>query len=134
MKPKRPYLLRAMSEWILDSNMTPYVLVDATVDGVQVPLEHVQDGKIVLNLSPSAVRALDLGPDAVACDGRFGGRPFGIYLPMRAIVAIYAKESGEGMVFEDEAFPDPSPPAPGADGGPGSKPAAARVSHLKRVK
>lgn len=126
--PKRPYLLRALYEWIIDSGATPHVLIDATQEGVQVPSEHVQDGRIVLNISPSAVRGLNIGDQAIVCDGRFGGRSFGLYLPMTSVVAIYARESGEGMVFEPEAFddagvPEPEPPAPTPRGG-----------HLKRIK
>lgn len=130
--PRRPYLLRALYQWVLDSGNTPYVLIDATRPGVAVPAEHVDEGKIVLNLSPAAVRALDLGADAVSCEGRFGGRPFGLYLPMSSIVAIYARETGEGMVFEGETFDEPEPPAPGDPASDGSP--AVRGGHLKRVK
>jgi len=129
-KPKRPYLLRALYQWAVDSDLTPYVLVDAEVPGVVVPSEYVDDGKIVLNLSPSAVRNLVIDEHAVVCDSRFGGRPFALYLPMASLRAIYAKETGEGMRFEAESFPEPDP-----DGGPddsaGKSPGA---SHLKVVK
>ena len=103
MKAQRPYLLRALYEWIVDSDDVPYVLVKADVDGVQVPAEHVQDGQIVLNVGPSAVRDLVLGDDFVMCNGRFGGRDFELVLPMGSIAAIYSKSSGEGMVFPAEA-------------------------------
>ena len=128
--PKRPYLLRALYQWILDSNLTPYVLVDAELTGVVVPSEFVDDGKIVLNLSPAAVRNLVIEDSAVTCDSRFAGRPFALYLPMPSLRAIYAKETGEGMRFEAESFPDPEP-----DGDPddqGGK--ASGASHLKVVK
>lgn len=132
--PKRPYLLRALYDWIVDSELTPYLLVTVDQEAVQVPQEYVSEGKIVLNVSPMAVRDLDLGQDAVAFSGRFGGRPFPIHLPMASIQAIYAKETGEGMMFEPEHLdPDPSgpdseppdaePPAPPSGGG-----------HLKVVK
>lgn len=130
--PRRPYLLRALTDWILDSGHTPHVLVDATLPGVAVPPEHVKDGRIVLNLSPSAVRGLQIGREAVTCDGRFGGRAFSLYLPMASIVAVYARETGEGMVFEAESFAEPEPPAGGPS--PASGGASARTGHLKRVK
>jgi stringent starvation protein B len=134
-KPKRPYLLRAFYDWIVDSELTPYVLVNADVDGVAVPGEYVRDGKIVLNVSPSAVRELAMDDTALACNGRFGGRAFAIYLPMASIQAIYAKETGEGMVFEAETFPEPpdgggsGPDKSGDDSS--DKPAG---GHLKVVK
>lgn len=139
--PRRSYLLRAMMDWIIDCGHTPYVLVDATYQGVQVPTEHVQDGRIVLNFSATAVRGLGINRDAAFCDGRFGGRAFGIYLPMGSIIAIYARETGEGMVFEMEAFsappgPDPdTPPSGGADAaGPNPAASSAKGAHLKRIK
>jgi stringent starvation protein B len=121
-------------DWILDSGQTPYVLIDAAVPGVAVPPEHVKDGRIVLNLSPSAVRGLDIGRAAVTCDGRFGGRSFALYLPMASVVAIYARESGEGMVFESESFAEPEPPSDGPAPSGGSGASTARAGHLKRVK
>ncbi len=102
MKPQRPYLLKALYEWIVDSDEVPYILVDATVAGVQVPEQHVQDGQIVLNLGPSAVRDLFMDDQHVACGGRFGGRHFDIHLPMASILAIYARDTRQGMVFPDE--------------------------------
>ena len=126
-KAKRPYLLRALYDWIVDSELTPYVLVDAHADGVTVPSEHVQDGKIVLNVAPSAIGAFALDDHALTCDCRFGGRAFAVYLPMAAIQAIYAKETGEGMVFEAETMPAPPPP----DATPPPKPSS---NHLKIVK
>jgi stringent starvation protein B len=137
--PKRPYLLRALIDWMIDSGLTPYVLVDATVAGVTVPAEHVQDGRIVLNLSPSAVRSLRVDADAVTCDSRFGGRSFALYLPMASIAAVYARETGEGMVFEAESFPGPGGdnPGAGADGASGAPRTGSdgtRGGHLKRIK
>ena len=101
-QPKRPYLLRALYEWLVDSDLTPYLLVDAEVAQVQVPRDYVADGRIVLNISPSAIRNLTVGKDGVAFDGRFGGKPFAVYLPLSAVTAIYASETGEGMIFEAE--------------------------------
>ena len=116
-KPKRPYLLRALYDWIVDSDLTPYLLAVVESDAVQVPREYVSEGKIVLNVSPMAIRDLDLGLDAVTFSGRFGGRPFPVQIPMASVQAIYAKETGEGMMFEPE-YPQgdvsgsPEPPEP----------------------
>ena len=104
MKPRRPYLLRALYEWILDSDEVPNILVDTEVPGVVVPTEYVQDGQIVLNISPTAVKDLSLGNDYVMCFGRFSGRNFEIVLPIESIRAIYFRDSGQGLAFEDETF------------------------------
>ena len=101
-KPKRPYLLRALNDWIVDSELTPYLLVGVDSEAVHVPSEYVSEGKIVLNISPMAVRDLELGSDAVSFSGRFSGRPFPVYVPMANVLAIYAKETGEGMMFDPE--------------------------------
>ncbi len=132
-KPKRPYLLRAFYDWIVDSGLTPYVLVDASAEGVVVPREFVQEGKIVLNVSPNAVAQFSLDDTALSCNCRFGGKPFAVHLPMAGIQAIYAKESGEGMVFEPEVFP--GPPDRGPDRGPDEPPPKpSGGGHLKIVK
>ncbi len=102
MTPNRPYLLRAFYEWIVDNNCTPYLVVDATVAGVKVPLQHVKDGQIVLNISPGAVGNLLLGNDAVTFNARFSGNPFALYVPQRAVLAIYARENGAGTMFTPE--------------------------------
>lgn len=113
MTPSRPYLMRGLYEWILDNDSTPYVLVDANIMGVQVPMEFVNDGQIVLNVSPSAVRDLLINNDALSFNARFAGVPQNVYVPIVAVLAIYAKESGEGMVFGNEAgAPDPNDPEP----------------------
>ena len=102
MKPRRPYLLRALYEWIVDSGEIPNVLIDAEVEGVVVPKEHVRDGQIVLNISPQAVRNLNLGDDFVMCEGRFSGRSMELILPIISIRAIYCRDSGQGLAFDDE--------------------------------
>lgn len=102
MTPNRPYLLRAFFEWIVDNNCTPYLVVDATLPGVKVPLQHVKDGQIVLNISPGAVGNLLLGNDAVTFNARFSGNPFALYIPQRAVLAIYARENGAGTMFTPE--------------------------------
>ncbi|PVX40609.1 stringent starvation protein B [Pasteurella langaaensis DSM 22999] len=104
--PKRPYLLRAYYDWLLDNNLTPYLVVDATYYGVDVPQDYVKDGQIVLNLSPSAVGNLSLGNDAVEFSARFQGIPRNLYIPMGAAIAIYARENGDGVMFEPESYYD----------------------------
>ena len=115
MTPSRPYILRALYEWIVDNDCTPYVLVDASVADVMVPQQFVKDGQIVLNISPGAVMDLNIGNEAMAFNGRFGGVATDIYVPIAAVVGIYARENGQGMVFEPEDStgpPDEPPPDP----------------------
>jgi stringent starvation protein B len=113
MNPRRPYLLRALHEWIVDSNCTPHIVVDANQPGVEVPRPYVKDGKIVLNVSMSATSHLQLGNDEVSFSGRFGGMSMHVRVPIGAVLAIYARESGQGMIFSDEDLgPQPSPDAP----------------------
>lgn len=102
MTPNKPYLLRALNEWILDNGMTPHVLVDATVPGTFVPPAQISDGRIVLNVSPQAVRDLVLDNETLAFHARFGGKPFEVRVPVAAVLAVYAKETGKGMVFPRE--------------------------------
>jgi stringent starvation protein B len=104
-------LLRAMHEWMVDSGFTPHIVVDAAHAGGQVPAEHVKEGKIVLNVSHSATRDLVLGNDTVSFEARFGGAPLKIAVPVGAVMGIYARETGEGMLF-GEASPPTEPPAP----------------------
>ncbi|GEK13277.1 ClpXP protease specificity-enhancing factor [Aliivibrio fischeri] len=102
MMPRRPYLLRAFYEWIVDNELTPHLVVDATMNGVRVPEEFVQDGQIVLNVAPHSVGNLEMGNEAVTFNARFSGRPHSIILPLYAIQAIYARENGAGTMFEPE--------------------------------
>jgi len=102
MKPQRPYLLRALYEWIVDSGCTPHLLVDAERPGVAVPRSFVQDGRIVLNVAPRAVRGLDFHDAWVCFECRFGGAPMQVELPMASVLAIYARETGAGMAFEED--------------------------------
>ena len=97
--PSRPYLLRALHEWMSDNSLTPLVAVDATVQGVDVPQNFVQDGQINLNISNSAAQGLFIDDTAVSFSARFGGVPMQVYIPMAAILAIYARENGMGMGF-----------------------------------
>lgn len=104
-KAKRPYLLRALYDWLVDSSLTPYVLVSAEDETAMVPADYVNDGKIVLNISPSAVRGLVIDDAGLSFDGRFGGAPYPVSAPISSVLAIYAKETGEGMIFDPEEFP-----------------------------
>lgn len=132
MNSSRPYIIRALYEWILDNELTPYLLVNAELENVMVPGQYVKDGQIVLNISPSAVMRLDLANDAISFNGRFGGVATDIYIPVGAVVGIYARENGQGMVFDPEEPPEPPEPTPPeepdspGEGGkvkPGGKPA-----------
>lgn len=119
MTTSRPYLIRALYDWITENGCTPYMLVNALDEGVNVPQEHVQEGgRITLNLSPTAVRSLVLGNDAVEFSGRFAGVPRQILVPVGAVMGVYAKENGQGMTFGTDLAP-PDPPA--EPDGPGGK-------------
>lgn len=109
MRSSRPYLIRALNDWILDNDATPHIVVDAGLSGVQVPADYVANGQIVLNINPSAIQGLMLGDEAVEFTARFGGVPVSVYVPVYAVMAIYAKENGQGMVFGQEPG-DPDPP------------------------
>lgn len=102
MNSSRPYLVRALYEWIVDNDCTPHILVNAEYRAVQVPQGFATDGQIVLNVSPNAVRHLHMDNEAVSFEGRFGGVAHTLYVPVGAIVGIYARENGQGMVFDPE--------------------------------
>lgn len=104
--PKRPYLLRAYYDWLVDNSLTPYLVVDALYQGVEVPIEYVKDGQIVLNLSPNAVGNLNLGNDKIHFSARFQGIARNIVVPLGAALAIYARENGDGVMFEPESYYD----------------------------
>ena len=101
MTPSRPYLVRAIYEWLVDNNATPYLLVDATQANVRVPTQHVKDGKIVLNIAPHAVKDLFIRNEGISFSARFGGVPMMVSAPMAAVAAIYARENGQGMFFDN---------------------------------
>lgn len=105
--PQRPYLYRALHEWMTDNGETPHIVADARYSGTVVPSDFVKDGRIVLNISYAATQALELGNDAIRFRARFAGRPFDVCVPAMAVLAIYSRESGEGMVFGDSPSPDP---------------------------
>ena len=102
MIPQRPYLVRAIYQWVVDNGMTPHVVVNAALEGVQVPVEYVHDGQIVLNLNPSAVKELYIGNERVDLSARFGGVPRPVSFPIAAVLALYARETGQGMIFAEE--------------------------------
>lgn len=132
---RRPYLIRAIYDWVMDSGYTPLLLVSASVQGVRVPQQFIdEDGRIVLNIGPDAVQSLELGNEQIHFRARFGGKPELISLPPGAVLAVYARETGDGMLLGDaeqaiespEGDP-PSPPQPSSD-------KASKRAHLKVVK
>ena len=132
MTSNRPYLLRALYEWIGDNDMTPHLLVDATFEGVQVPKSTIKDGRVVLNIAARAVAQLDMGNREVRFKARFGGVSQSVVVPLAAILAIYAQETGQGMMLPEDGgrMPDESagePPEPPEDG-------PKRGGHLRVVK
>jgi stringent starvation protein B len=102
MTPNRPYLVRAFFDWLLDNELTPHLVVDATRANVSVPSQFVNDGQIVLNISPTAIAAFNMDLEHISFSARFGGKPFQVYVPMSAVLAIYARENGAGTAFEPE--------------------------------
>jgi stringent starvation protein B len=106
MTSSRPYLLQAIHDWLTDNKLTPYLLVDAEYEDVYVPVEYIQDGKIILNISYTAVQMLDIQSDCITFHARFSGKPMDLYIPMDAALALYAMENGKGMVFPEEAYED----------------------------
>jgi len=126
-RSRRPYLIRAIFDWACDSGYTPHLLVSADYPGVVVPREFVQDGKITLNISPIAVQNLDLQQEPIWFSARFSGRPFEVQVPSGAVLGIFARENGEGVLFGEvepaegsaDAGPrDPEPPKPPKPGRP----------------
>lgn len=121
MTSSRPYLIRALYEWIVDNGLTPYLLVDVEKEGLSAPLEFADNGKLVLNIAPRAVRDLNVANDAVTFNARFGGVARDVYVPVQAVLAIYARENGQGMLFserDDNGGPPPSPQGPSGGGRP----------------
>lgn len=121
MTPSKPYVIRAIYDWIVDNNCTPHLLVDAEAEGVEVPQDYVTDGQIVLNVSPSAVVNLQLSNESVSFSGRFGGVPVDIMVPVDGVIGIYARENGQGMIFDEESDLDFDPKPPETDPTPPSR-------------
>ena len=129
MSSNRPYLLRALYEWISDNQMTAHILVDAAVDGVNVPEQAVQKGKVILNIDRAAVQDLDMANGWLSFNARFSGRRDEVLVPLEAVLAIYAKENGQGMMFaSDDGNIPPTDPEPGPGDGD------IRKRHLTLVK
>lgn len=124
MTSLKPYLIRSVYEWIVDNNLTPYLLVDAENKAASLPEEFIEDNKIVLNIRPQAIQGLSLGNTEIQFSARFSGKPMHIVAPVAAVMAIYAKENGKGMVFDlEDNDGDETPPA----NQPPSKPVLRRV-------
>lgn len=154
MTSHRPYLLRALYEWISDNGMTPHLLVDATRPGVQVPSQSVKEGKVVLNVAERAVSQFQISNDVIAFSARFGGVSFPVSVPVSSVLAIYARETGQGMALPDDGLADseaddstaesdehavslssvPAEPSGDDDDGGPSRPSPRRSGHLRIVK
>ena len=140
MSSNRPYLLRAIYDWISDNGLTPYLLVDATVEGVRVPPHVIKNGQVVLNIAMRAVAKLELGNEWVGFSARFSGVSHTVRVPLAAVLALYAQENGQGMMFpagEEGGAPPPSAPpeAPVDNGGDGDGDKPKRGgSHLRVIK
>lgn len=140
---RKPYLIRAMHEWICDNDLTPHLVVDAEIEGVVVPRDRVADGKIILNIGGNATEALQLGNELISFATRFSGTIHSVQVPCDAVLGIYARETGEGMIFTEDSGDggddDKSGKRPdnGAHKGPdkpGKEPSGPRRPTLKVVK
>lgn len=126
MTSSKPYLVRAIYEWILDNQMTPHLVVDAGFPDTRVPMEFVTDGRIVLNIAPGAVRGLVIGNEWIEFGARFGGTAREVLVPTEAVVGIFTRENGQGMVFPDPAYPEPTQAANAPAAGPKLAPLPSR--------
>jgi len=131
MTPSKPYLIRALYQWLLDNQMTPYILADTSSEDVLVPKGVANDGKVVLNLAPSAIQNLEMTNDFLSFSARFNGVPQDVYCPMPAILAIYARENGEGMMFSTESEDSQAQGTETADSGKAKKPAKPGLKVVK---
>lgn len=122
-----------MHEWISDSDQTPHIVVDASLQGVEVPRQYVQGGKIILNVSNSATSNLNLGNDMVRFRARFGAVTHDVMVPIAAVLGIYARETGQGMIFSEADAPPPQPPAAPTETPPGSAPEVKRAKPTLKV-
>ena len=132
MSSSQPYLIRAIYDWIIDNGFTPYLLVNAENDYAMIPREYVEDGKIVLNINPSAISDLQLGNDYIMFNARFSGKAMEVSVPVISVLAIYARENGQGMMFDEN--PEDTPPTPPADDTPPEKSRKSQKPQLKVVK
>jgi len=120
MSSQKPYLIRAIHEWLLDNQCTPYVLVNTLHEGVQVPVDFIKDDRIVLNIAPDAIRDLLIDNEWISFSARFAGKAMDVFIPILAVQAIYGKENNEGMFFPEEDAPPPLDDGPD-ETGPTSK-------------
>ncbi|WP_201615796.1 ClpXP protease specificity-enhancing factor [Psychrobacter urativorans] len=127
--PTRPYMVRALYQWIEDNALTPYLMVDATADNVQIPTEHVQDGRIVLNIASRATGGMSIENDFIHFSARFGGVSQEIWVPITAVLGIYAKENSQGMFFDPNEYDNYKPDS---DATATSKPSAKTAPKPKR--
>jgi stringent starvation protein B len=135
MTSSRPYLIRALYEWIVDNQLTPYVLVNALADDVMVPQDYVNpDGQVVLNVSPSAIMEFAMDDLSLSFRARFSGVPTDIFVPCHAIMGIYAKENQQGMIFDPEPEPEPRSTPPKGDKSKQDKNTSQNRPSLKVVK
>ena len=135
MTSSQPYLIRAIYDWIIDNDFTPYILVNAENDYAMIPRDFVEDGKIVLNINPSAISDLQLGNDYIMFNARFSGKAMEVSVPIVAVLAIYARENGQGMMFDENT--NNLPPTPPEDTTPPvdpQKPNKSQKPQLKVVK
>ena len=121
MTSNRPYLIRAINEWLIDNQLTPHLLVNADTEGVEVPQNFIQDGKIVLNIGPHAVEGLRVTNEEVTFLARFSGVSQLISFPVSAVLAVYARENGRGMMFNEDEDPEPDDSGPKPDARPSLK-------------
>lgn len=126
MTSSRPYLLRALYEWIVDNGLTPLLLIDAKHEDVTVPQAFVEEGKIILNASPTAIKGLVMDNDHLTFSARFSGQSHEVYAPITAILAVYARENGRGMLFAEETGDHSEPPPKGGGKSPASAPETTR--------
>jgi len=110
MTPQKPYLIRAIYDWLLDNESTPYLLVNTTYEGVKVPEDYINDNKIVLNIAPDAVQHFQADNDWISFSARFSGKPMELFIPIEAILGIYGKENNQGMFFTEDETSPPTPP------------------------
>jgi len=115
LSSQKPYFIRAVFDWLMDNNLTPHLSVDASYPDTQIPDEYVNDGKIVMNIAADAVRNFHVDNDWISFSARFGGKPMEIFIPIAAVMGIYAQENNEGLFFTADTAPAPEPPTPTSD-------------------
>ena len=132
MTSSQPYLIRAIYDWVIDNGLTPYLLVNAENDYAMIPRDYVEDGKIVLNINPSAISDLQLGNDYIMFNARFSGKAMEVSVPIVAVLAIYARENGQGMMFDENNTN--LPPTPPENSTPPAQPKPPKKSQKPQLK